>query len=94
MPGDATREEADSPVIGPNRIYAGAAQAGGCLRTLAGAEQFCAIRSYLATARKHGVHFFHALVQLAEGRPWLPETIQPLGQFAIVGRSTSLPVTA
>jgi hypothetical protein len=55
----------------------------GCLRTLAGAEQFCAIRSYLATARKHGVHFFHALVQLAEGRPWLPETIQPLGQLAV-----------
>jgi transposase len=44
----------------------------GCLRTLAGAEQFCAIRSYLATARKHGVHFFDALVQLAEGQPWLP----------------------
>jgi transposase len=49
----------------------------GCLRTLAGAEQFCAIRSYLATARKHGVHFFHALVQLAEGQPWLP-TDRPL----------------
>jgi transposase len=65
----------------------------GCLRTLAGAEQFCAIRSYLATARKHGVHFFHALVQLAEGRPWLPETIQPLGH-AIVGRSASLPIAA
>ncbi|WP_063842919.1 IS66 family transposase [Sphaerimonospora mesophila] len=44
----------------------------GCLRTLAGAEQFCAIRSYLATVRKHGVDFFHALVELAEGRPWLP----------------------
>jgi transposase len=38
--------------------------------------------------------FFHALVQLAEGRPWLPETIQPLGQLAIVGRSASLPVAA
>ncbi len=44
----------------------------GCLRTLTGAEQFCAIRSYLATARKHGVHFFDALVRLAEGRPWQP----------------------
>ncbi|WP_344194115.1 IS66 family transposase, partial [Acrocarpospora corrugata] len=50
----------------------------GCLRTLAGAEQFCAIRSYLATARKHGVDFFHALVELAEGRPWLPGTARPL----------------
>jgi hypothetical protein len=46
----------------------------GCLRTLIGAEQFCAIRSYLATAAKHGIHFFQALTMLAEGRPWLPET--------------------
>lgn len=46
----------------------------GCQRTLAGARQFCAIRSYLATAAKHGVHFFGALVQLAEGRPWMPAT--------------------
>jgi hypothetical protein len=42
-------------------------------RTLAGAEQFCAIRSYLATAAKPGIHFFDALVMLAEGHPWLPE---------------------
>jgi transposase len=46
----------------------------GCLRTLTGAGQFCAIRSYLATAAKHGIHFFAALTTLAEGRPWLPET--------------------
>jgi len=46
----------------------------GCLRTLTGAEQFCAIRSYLATAAKHGIHFFESLVALAEGHPWLPET--------------------
>jgi transposase len=44
----------------------------GCARTLRGAERFCAIRSYLATARKHGTHFFQALTMLAEGRPWLP----------------------
>jgi hypothetical protein len=44
----------------------------GCLRTLTGAQQFCAIRSYLATAAKHGIHFFAALATLAEGRPWLP----------------------
>lgn len=45
----------------------------GCLRTLTGAQQFCTIRSYLATAAKHGVHFFEALTTLAEGRPCLPE---------------------
>jgi transposase len=46
----------------------------GCLRTLTGAKQFCAIRSYLSTATKHGQHFFDTLVMLAEGRPWLPAT--------------------
>ena len=46
----------------------------GCLRTLTGAKQFCAIRSYLSTAAKHGLNFFDALVTLAEGRPWLPAT--------------------
>jgi transposase len=44
----------------------------GCLRTLSGARQFCAIRSYLSTAAKHGMHFFDALVMLTEGRPWMP----------------------
>ena len=44
----------------------------GCLRTLTGARQFCAIRSYLSTAAKHGLQFFVALVMLTEGRPWMP----------------------
>jgi hypothetical protein len=44
----------------------------GCLRTLAGARQFCAIRSYLSTAAKHDLSFFDALVMLTEGRPWIP----------------------
>ena len=44
----------------------------GCLRTLTGARQFCAIRSYLSTAAKHGLSFFDALVMLTEGRPWVP----------------------
>jgi len=46
----------------------------GCLRTMSGARQFCAIRSYLSTAAKHGICFFDALVMLAEGRPWIPGT--------------------
>ncbi len=44
----------------------------GCLRTLTGARQFCAIRSYLSTAAKHGICFFDALVMLTEGQPWMP----------------------
>jgi transposase/uncharacterized coiled-coil protein SlyX len=44
----------------------------GCWRTLAGAEAFLALRSYLATARKHGRNPLAVLGQLFEGRPWLP----------------------
>jgi transposase len=44
----------------------------GCLRTLTGARQFCAIRSYLSTTAKHGMNFFDALVMLTKGRPWMP----------------------
>ena len=46
----------------------------GCLRTLTGARQFCAIRSYLSTAAKHGLGFFDALVMLTKGQPWMPAT--------------------
>ena len=44
----------------------------GCLRSLTGARQFCAIRSYLSTAAKHGLCFFDALVMLTQGQPWMP----------------------
>ena len=44
----------------------------GCLRTLTGARQFCAIRSYLSTAAKNSLCFFDSLVMLTEGRPWTP----------------------
>jgi hypothetical protein len=44
----------------------------GCLRTLTGARQFCAIRSYLSSAAKHGIGFFDALVTLTKGKPWMP----------------------
>jgi transposase len=47
----------------------------GCLRTLAGAQQFCAIRSYLATAAKHSVNLFDALTRLTAGDPWLPQLV-------------------
>jgi transposase len=50
----------------------------GCLRSLTGARQFCALRSYLSTTAKHGLTMLDALVQLAEGRPWLPTGSSPL----------------
>jgi hypothetical protein len=46
----------------------------GCLRTFTGARQFCAIRSYLSTASKHGIGFLDALIMLAKGEPWIPAT--------------------
>ena len=42
----------------------------GCLHTFTGARQFCAIRSYLSTAAKHGLGAFDALVMLTK-RPAL-----------------------
>jgi transposase len=44
----------------------------GCFRTLAGARAFCAVRSYIQTARKHGLAGLDVLVQLFKGNPWLP----------------------
>jgi Transposase IS66 family len=45
----------------------------GCLRSMAGATTFCALRSYLSTTRKHGRDALTALRELHEGQPWLPE---------------------
>jgi transposase len=46
----------------------------GCMRSMAGAEVFCAIRSYLSTAAKHGIGKLDALTRAASGTPWIPET--------------------
>ena len=45
----------------------------GCMRSLRGAGVFCAIRSYLATASRHGIGWLDALTRAAEGSPWIPE---------------------
>src|SRR4051794_22004029 len=44
----------------------------GCLRTLAGAQDFAAMRSYLATAAKHGRRPFDVLAELTSGNVWIP----------------------
>ena len=46
----------------------------GCMRSMKGAEIFCAIRSYLATADRHGIGWLDALTRAASGGPWIPET--------------------
>jgi transposase len=47
----------------------------GCWRTLAGAQAFLALRSYVSTARKQGMNPLAVLRQLFEGRPWLPAPV-------------------
>ena len=46
----------------------------GCLRSMAGAEEFCAIRTYLATTARHGISGLDALTRAFQGNPWIPET--------------------
>ena len=43
-----------------------------CWRTLDGAQAFLTVRSYISTARKHGVNPLVALRRLFEGDPWMP----------------------
>ncbi len=49
----------------------------GCWRTLDGAQAFLTVRSYLSTARKHGVNPLAALRRLFEGDPWMPAPAPP-----------------
>ena len=46
----------------------------GCMRSMRGAETFCAIRSYLATADRHEISWLDALTRATSGSPWIPET--------------------
>jgi len=46
----------------------------GCLRTLTGAQDFAAMRSYLSTAAKHGRRPFDVLTELTNGNVWIPAT--------------------
>jgi transposase len=46
----------------------------GCMRSMTGAEEFCAIRSYLATAARHGISGLDALTRAFQGNPWITET--------------------
>ena len=87
--GGAGTGGAGGGVINPTACSSGTAQSGdvtvslsslqqkisGCWRNLAGAEAFLALRSYLATARKHGRNPLAVLGQLFQGQAWLP----PLG---------------
>jgi len=52
----------------------------GCMRSMTGAETFCAIRSYLATATRHGISWLDALPappRATPGSPSQPDTHNP-----------------
>ena len=51
----------------------------GAFRTRAGAETFCAIRSYISTARKQGQNVIDALHSALMGNPFIPK---PVGGIA------------
>lgn len=46
----------------------------GSLRTLQGAQDFATIRTYLATADRHGQNMLDVLEQAMRGQPWTPTT--------------------
>ena len=46
----------------------------GCMRSMTGAGIFCAIRTYIATAARHGINPLDALTLAAQGTPWMPGT--------------------
>jgi hypothetical protein len=52
----------------------------GCMRSITGAQNFCAIRSCLTTAAKHGIGMLDALTQAATGTAWIPAGGMRTGQ--------------
>jgi len=46
----------------------------GCMRTLTGAQEFAAIRTYTAAAMRQGQSMLGVLIAAADGHPWIPAT--------------------
>ena len=61
----------------------------GCMRSMHGAEAFCAIRSYLATAARHGTGALEALISAFQGRA--PACSGLARFYAVCGGRTALP---
>jgi hypothetical protein len=55
-------------------ISAGGLQLESSTMWLGEAEEFCSIRSYLATAARHGIPVPDSLTSAFPGQSWIPET--------------------
>jgi hypothetical protein len=62
----------NNPAEQPQRMVKLQMKIGGCWRSVRTAARYCLVRSYLATARHHGVHPLDALRDALAGNPWLP----------------------
>jgi transposase len=62
----------NNPCEQPQRMVKLQMKIGGCWRSVRTAARYCLVRSYLATARNHGVHPLDALRDALAGSPWMP----------------------
>jgi transposase len=62
----------NNPAEQPQRMVKLQMKIGGCWRSVRTAARYCLIRSYLGTARNHGVHPLDALRDALAGNPWMP----------------------
>jgi transposase len=69
---DFTVPFTNNPCEQPQRMVKLQMKIGGCWRSVRTAARYCLVRSYLATARNHGVHPLDALRDALAGNPWMP----------------------
>jgi transposase len=62
----------NNPCEQPQRMVKLQMKIGGCWRSVRTAAHYCLVRSYLGTARNHGIHPLDALRDALAGNPWLP----------------------
>lgn len=67
-----TNNAAERALKNPKRHQA----VSGYWHTLASLDRYCQVRSYLITARNHGVQAIDAIAQALTGHPWTPPTAE------------------
>ena len=70
IPFDNNQAERDVRMIKVQQKVSGA------FRTQEGADTFCALRSYISTARKHGHNAIVAIYNAFLDQPFIPSTIE------------------